>query len=107
MLNKSSIFGFFAVALMLPTAALANSNDVVVQTIPVKTASTCVTTPVAVKPGSRSMKITQHRILKGNGNMRTEVYQSTSTSTSTSTRNVIEPMCVLPRGVMNNLLILP
>jgi hypothetical protein len=105
MLNKSCIFGIFAAVLTLPTAALADRNDVVVQTIPVGNVSTCVTSPVTVKPGTGNMKVTQHRVFKGNGNTRTEVYQSTSTSTSTT--RAIEPMCVLPQGVMNNLLILP
>jgi hypothetical protein len=105
MLNKSCIFGILAAVLTLPTAALADINDVVVQTIPVGNISTCVTAPIAVKPDSGNMKVTQHRVVKGNGNMRTEVYQSISTSTSTT--KAIEPMCVLPQGVMNNLLILP
>ena len=105
MLNKSYIFGILAAILTLPTAALAGSNDVVVQTIPVGNVSTCVIKPITVKPNSGNMKVTQHRVIKGNGNMRTEVYQSTSTSTSTT--RAIEPMCVLPQGAMNNLLILP
>ncbi|NJL64616.1 MAG: hypothetical protein HC903_25865 [Methylacidiphilales bacterium] len=105
MLNKSFIFGMLAVVLTLPTAAFAGSNDVVVQTIPVRNTTTCVTAPVTVKPNSGNTKVTQHRVIKGNGNMRTEVYQSTTTSTSTT--RAIEPMCVLPQGVMNNLLILP
>ncbi|BAZ37196.1 hypothetical protein NIES4101_31170 [Calothrix sp. NIES-4101] len=106
MFKKSCIFGFLATAFMLPAAALADmNNNVVVETNPVNNASTCVTTPVVVKPNSRNVKVTQRRISKGNVNMRTEIYQSSSTSTSTA--RVTEPMCVLPQGVMNNVLILP
>ncbi len=105
MLNKSCIFGILAAVFTLPIAALADSNDVIVKTVPVANISTCVTAPITVKPDSGNIKVTQHRVFKGNGNMRTEVYQSTSTSTSTT--RAIEPMCVLPQGVMNNLLILP
>jgi hypothetical protein len=105
MMNKSCIFGILAAVLTLPTAALADINDVVVKTIPSAKVSTCVNAPTTVKPDSGNMKVTQHRVIKGNGNMRTEVYQSTSTSTSTT--RAIEPMCVLPQGFMNNLLVLP
>jgi hypothetical protein len=105
MLNKSCLFGILAAVLTIPTAALADKNDVVVQTIPVGNVSTCVTSPVTVKPNTGNMKVTQHRVFKGNGNTRPEVYQSTSTSTSTT--RAIKPMCVLPEGFMNNLLILP
>ncbi|MEA5573903.1 hypothetical protein [Calothrix sp. UHCC 0171] len=109
MFKKSCIFGFLATTFLLPAAALADmNNNVVVETNPVNNASSCVTTPVVVKPNSRNVKVTQRRISNGNVNMRTEVYQSSSTSASTtSTARATKPMCVLPPEVMNNVLILP
>jgi hypothetical protein len=104
MLKKSCIFGFMAAALMLPSTAMADKGQVVVNTEPVQV-STCANKPVAIKPNSGKVKITQHRELRRNGESRTEVYQSTTTSTSTTNR--IDPRCVIPQGVMNNVLIIP
>jgi hypothetical protein len=108
---KNYIFGLFASILILPTAVQAQQRQVVIKTVPVNThkCTNVNKTPVAVSGTPQNITITQRRVVRGAGQTRTEVYQSTTTST-TSTSNTasrISPMCVLPPGVMNNVLITP
>ncbi|MBF2064637.1 MAG: hypothetical protein IGS39_09490 [Calothrix sp. C42_A2020_038] len=104
---KNYIFALIGSILILPTAVQAQQHQVVVKTVPA-TKLTCPNGSQAMavaKP--QKVTVSQRRIVRGSGEMRTEIYQSTTSSTTSTTASTLESLCVLPSTVIHNVLITP